>query len=167
MPMYRPVFWLLIIMPALMHNNVDAGWVAIDQQYQSPGLQTVYIDRDTMRREGDLVTLSALIDWTWMQGNRSPTRFYSTNMTKQFDCVEKNVRTLAATDFYGHMGTGEPIGGSGYTSEGHWVAIEPESLNQGLWEAACGNGGSALHPRPHDEMISPAVLIESKKLGGG
>ena len=127
MPMYRLAFWLLIIMPALMHNYVDAGWVAIDQQYQSPGLQTVYIDRDTMLREGGLVTLSALIEWTWMQGNRSPTRFYSTKMTKQFDCAEKRVRTLAATDFYGHMGTGEPIGGGGHTNEGHWVAIEPET----------------------------------------
>jgi len=137
---YRPSSWLLIIMLTLMHNPVQAEWVAIDRQYQSPGLQTVYIDPDTMRRNDTLVTLSALIDWTWMQGNRSPTRFYSTKMTKQFDCAEKLVRTLAATDFYGHMGTGQAIGGGSYSSEGHWVAIEPGTLNQGLWEAACGKG---------------------------
>lgn len=137
---YRPSFWLLIMMLTLMHNPVQAGWVAIDRQYQSPGLQTVYVDPDSMRREDNLVTLSTLIDWTWMQGNRSPTRFYSTKMTKQFDCAEKLVRILAAADFYGHMGTGQAIGGGGHTSESHWVAIEPESLNQGLWEVACGKG---------------------------
>jgi hypothetical protein len=131
-------FWLLIIMSDLMPNNVDAGWVAIDQQYQSPGLQTVYIDPDSMRREGHLVTISALIDWTWMQGNRSPARFYSTIMTKQFDCIEKMVRSLSATDFYGHMGTGDPVGGGGHTNEGQWIPIESGTLNQGLWEAACG-----------------------------
>lgn len=110
----------------------------MDQRYQSPGLQTVYVDYDTIRREGDLMTLSALIDWKWMQGNRSPTRFYSTKITKQFDCVEKLARTLAATDFYGHMGTGQVIGGGGHTSESYWISIEPGTLNEGLWETACG-----------------------------
>lgn len=138
--MYRPAFWLLIVMLTLMHKPVQAGWVAIERQYQSPGLQTVYVDTDSIRREGDLVTLSALVDWTWMQGNRSPTRFYSTKLTKQFDCTEMQVRTLVATDFYGHMGTGQVIGGGGYTSEGHWISIEPGTLNQGLWEAGCGKG---------------------------
>ena len=138
--MSRPGFWLAVVMLALVHRPVEAGWVAIDRQYQSPGLQTVYVDPDSVRREGNVVTLLSLIDWTWMQGNRSPTRFYSTKFTKQFDCAQKRVRTLAATDFYGHMGTGQAIGGGGYTSESHWVVIEPLSLNQGLWEAACGKG---------------------------
>ena len=140
MPIRQPSVWLLTLLLTLLHSAAYAEWVAIDHRYQSPGLQTVYIDPDTIRREGNLVTLSALIDWTWMQGNRSPTRFYSTKMTKQFDCAEKRVRTLAATDYYGHMGTGEVIGGGGHTSEGHWIAIEPGTLNHGLWEAACGKG---------------------------
>jgi hypothetical protein len=123
-----------------MSEPTYAEWMAIGQQYQSPGLQTVYIDPDTIQRAGSRVTVSAMIDWTWMQGNRSPTRFYSTRMTKQFDCAEQLVRSLAATDFYGHMGSGEPIGGSGHTGESHWINVEPKSLNQGLWEVACGKG---------------------------
>jgi hypothetical protein len=122
----------------LAHRPVRAEWVAIDERYQSHPLQTAYIDLSSIRREGNVVQLSALIDWKAMQGGRSPTRFYSTTLTKQFDCAERQVRTLAATDFDGHMGMGEVIGGSGYSSEGHWVAIEPGTLNQGLWEAACG-----------------------------
>jgi hypothetical protein len=122
----------------LAHRPVRAEWVAIDERYQSHPLQTAYINLSSIRREGNVVQLSALIDWKAMQGGRSPTRFYSTTITKQFDCAERQVRTLAATDFDGHMGMGEVIGGSGYSSEGHWVAIEPGTLNQGLWEAACG-----------------------------
>ncbi len=137
MQRYRSGFWLLMML-TLIQTPVHAGWVMMDDRYQSPGLQTVFIDPDTIRREGNVVTASALIDWTWMQGNRSPTRFYSTKMTKQFDCAENLVRTLTATDFYGHMGTGEVIGGGSHTSEGHWVAVEPGTLNQGFWEAACG-----------------------------
>ncbi len=140
MHLYRPGFWLLIMMLTLIQTPVHAGWVVMDDRYQSPGLQTVYIDPNSIRREGNVVTASALIDWKWMQGNRSPTRFYSTKITKQFDCAEKLVRTLAATDYYGHMGTGEVIGGGDHTSEGHWVAVEPTSLNQGVWETACRKG---------------------------
>lgn len=139
MVMYWPGVWFSVTLLALIHQPVQAEWVAIDQQYQSSGLQTVYMDPDTRRREGNLVTILALIDWKWMQGNRSPARFYSTKLTKQFDCQKMLVRTLSATDFYRHMGTGEVIGG-GYISEGHWVGLEPGAINHGLWEVACGKG---------------------------
>ncbi len=140
MLMYRVGLWILFTMLILAHGPVRAEWVAIDARYQSHPLQTAYIDPDTIRREGHLVVVSALVDWKAMQGGRAPTRFYSTTITKQLDCAEKQVRSLAATDFYGHMGTGEIIGGGGNTSEGQWVAIEPGTLNEGLWEAACGKG---------------------------
>ncbi|MBI3357269.1 MAG: hypothetical protein HY038_10965 [Nitrospirae bacterium] len=131
-------FWLLVALLALSRGPVYAEWVAIEKAYQSPGLQTVYIESNTIRREGHLVTMVILIDWTSMQGNRSPSRFTSTKITRQFDCSEKRFRSLAFTDYWGHMGTGPSVGGSGYSSEGHWAAVEPESLNQGLWEAGCG-----------------------------
>jgi len=137
---YRMGLWILLAVLILTHGPVRAEWVAIEARYQSHPLQTAYIDPDTIRREGPLVVVSALIDWKAMQGGRSPTRFYSTKITKQFDCAAQRVRTLAATDFDGHLGTGEVIGGSGYTSEGHWVAVEPGTINEGLWEAACGKG---------------------------
>lgn len=137
---HRVGLWIFFVILILAPGPVLAEWVAIDARYQLHPLQTAYIDPDTVHREGNLATISALIDWKWMQGNRSPNRFYSTKITKQFDCVEKQVRSLAATDFYGHMGTGQVIGGGGHTSEGHWIAIEPGTLNQGFWEAACGKG---------------------------
>ena len=131
---------LLVALFALSSTPLYAGWVPINQEYQSPGLRTVYFDPDSVRRDGHLVTLSALVDWKLMQGNRSPNRFYSTKLTKQFDCAEKLVRTLAATDFYGHMGTAEVIGGGGHASGGQWAAVELGTINQGLWETACGKG---------------------------
>jgi hypothetical protein len=132
--------WILLTVLILVPGSVWAEWVAIDARYQSHPLQTAYIDPSSIRQEGNVVELSALIDWKAMQGGRSPTRFYSTKLTKQFECAERRVRTLAATDFDGHMGMGEVIGGSGYTGEGHWVPIESGTLNEGLWEAACGKG---------------------------
>lgn len=129
---------VLALSLCVLPGSAWAEWVALDARYQSHPLQTAYIDPGTILKQGHLVALSALIDWKWMQGNRSPTRFFSTKFTKQYDCTEKKVRTLAATDYYGHMGTGEVIGGGPYVSADDWVAIEQGTLNQGLWEAVCG-----------------------------
>jgi hypothetical protein len=111
----RVGLWLLVASLVLVFTPVQAEWNALEAQYQLHPLQTAYVERGTIHREGHLVTLSALIDWKAMQGGRSPTRFYSTTLSKQFDCKDRLVRTLAATDFYDHMGAAEVIGGGSPT----------------------------------------------------
>lgn len=130
--------WSILLLAIISGGSISAEWVPIGEEYQSPRLRTIYIDSTSVQRENNLVTMSVLIDWRSMQGGRSPTRFYSTKLSKQFDCQDKLVRTLAATDFYDHMGTAEVIGGGSHTGEGHWIAVKPETLNQGLWDTACG-----------------------------
>ena len=128
-------FGTLITLLMLSRGPVYAEWVAIEKQYQSPGRLTLYVDPDTIIREGHLVTMVILIDWKWMQGNRSPTRFSSTINTKQFDCAKKRLRWLASTDFYGHMGTGEAAGAA--IGGGNWIPVKPESLDHALSTVAC------------------------------
>jgi hypothetical protein len=133
---WTSVLWLtitfLILIPAPGHTE----WKAVENQHQSPGLRTIYFDPATIHREGDLVTMTTLTDWKWMQGNRSPSRFHSTKLTHQFDCAGKRLRRLAFTDYYGRMGTGRQV--ASHDSEGIWHPVEPESLNYALWEVACG-----------------------------
>ena len=62
-------FWLLITLLFLGSVPAYAEWVAVEE---TPGLRTLYVDPDTIRREGNLVTLWLLMDFKWMQGNRSP-----------------------------------------------------------------------------------------------
>jgi hypothetical protein len=131
---YIPGFLLV----ALFLGSVpaDAEWVAIENSYLLPGLQTVYIDPDTIGREGNLVTIWQLIDFKWMQGNpRGTPRFLSTMTHKQFDCVGKRVRILTFTEFSRPMGTGIPA--DGYVDTVHWMLVEPDSINRALWEVAC------------------------------
>lgn len=114
-----------------------AEWEAVEKDYLLPGLQTVYVDPESIRREGNLVTIWQLIDFRWMQGNpRGPHRFLSTKTHKQFDCVEKRVRLLAFTEFSRGMGTGMPR--DGYFDKDNWLPVEAESISHALWEAACG-----------------------------
>jgi hypothetical protein len=130
-------FWSLGALLFLSSVPAYAEWVAVERDYLVPGLQTVYVDSDTIRREGRLVTMRQLIDFKWMQGSaRGPTRFMSTETHKQFDCAEKRLRLLAFTEFSRRMASG--IRADGYVDTGSWISVEPDSINQALWEVACG-----------------------------
>lgn len=140
---YFSGFWSLVTLLFLSSVPAYAEWVAVEKNYLLPGLRTVYVDPDTIRREGNLVTMWQLIDFKWMQGNQGigplgfgPHRFLSTKTHKQFDCAETRLRLLAFTEFSGRMGTGIPA--DGYVDKGNWISVEPESINQALWEVACG-----------------------------
>ena len=129
--------WFLVTLLFLTTVPAYAEWQAVEKDYLAPGLQTVYIDPDSIRREGNLVTMWQLIDFTWMQGNpRGPTRFFSTKTHKQFDCAGKRLRLLAYTEFSHHMGTG--IAANGYVDKDNWLPVEAESMSHALWEVACG-----------------------------
>jgi len=140
---YFSGFWSLSTLLFLGTVPAYAEWVALDKDYLSPGLQTVYIDPDSIRREGNMVTMWQLIDFKWMQGNAGlgrlgfgPHRFLSTKTHKQFDCVEKRLRLLAYMEFLRHMGTDRR--NNGYVDKDNWLPIEPDSINQALWEVVCG-----------------------------
>ena len=127
----------LIIFLSLSSIPAYAEWVAVEKDYLLPGLQTVYVDPESIRREGNLVTIWQLIDFKWMQGNpRGPHRFLSTKTHKQFDCVGKHVRLLAFTEFSRGMGTG--MLRDGYVDQDNWLPVEAESMSHALGEAACG-----------------------------
>ncbi len=143
LPAYFSGFWSLITLLFLSTVPAYAEWVAVEKDYLSPGIQTVYVDPDSIRREGNLVTLWQLIDFKTMQGNAGmgpfgfgPHRFLSTKTHKQFDCAGKRLRLLEFTEFSRRMGTG--IAANGYVDNGNWLQVEPESINHALWEVACG-----------------------------
>jgi hypothetical protein len=122
---------------------VHAGWVAVEKDYLDPGIQTLYVDPDSIRREGNLVTVRQLTDYKSMQGNvgfgsfmMGSHRFFSTQTLKQIDCERSRVRLLSFTEFSHHMGTGTAA--EGYVDKDSWLPIERESINHALRELACG-----------------------------
>lgn len=124
---------LLVLSPSL----VFAEWVVVERDYFSPGLQTIYVDPTSLQRDGNLATISQLIDYKWMQGNYVGTpRFLSTTARKQFDCTGRRVRSLTFTEYYGHMATGVAM--SAYVANNQWLPIELQTLNHALFEIACG-----------------------------
>lgn len=118
-------------------------WVAVESVYQSPSREMVYYDPNTIRRSGERVTLWQLTDYKMMQGNApfgmfmmSRHRFFSTKTQKEFDCTHNRVRLLASSEFSQHMGTGTH--NAVLVEQGHGQPVELGSINQALWEVACG-----------------------------
>jgi hypothetical protein len=115
----------------------QAEWVQVESEYQTPELQTVYVDPETLSRVGNLVKLLQLTDYRWMQGGpRSTPRFLSTTTLKQFDCAEGRLRLLAFTEFPRRMATGRPS--AEYVDIDRWLSVRPDGIDQALWEMACG-----------------------------
>ena len=54
---YFSGFWSLITLLFLSAVPAHAEWVAVEKNYLLPGIQTVYVDPDTIRQERNLVTL--------------------------------------------------------------------------------------------------------------
>lgn len=132
------------VLVLMLHQPVLAGWVAVEKDYLDPGLRTVYVDVDTILREGKGVTVWQLTDYSVMQGSAgfgpfmmSPHRFFSTTTQKHIDCEIKRVRLLWYTEFLYHMGTGPAS--NGYVDTERWLPIEPETINHALWELFCVN----------------------------
>ncbi len=66
---YRGIYMkrlFLITLLVLSCGPVYVEWVTVGNNYLLPGRQTVYVDPDTIRREGNLVTLWQLTDFVWM-----------------------------------------------------------------------------------------------------
>jgi hypothetical protein len=133
---------LFLILALGIGESVYAEWVAVEKDYLNPELRSVYIDPDTISREGTLATVWQLTDYRMMQGGvgfgrfmMSPHRFFSAKTQKQVDCQNKRIRLLAYTEFLQHMGTG--TASNGYVDPTAWLPIEPASVNHALWEVLC------------------------------
>jgi hypothetical protein len=156
---------LLLTLCALSGKPAAGEWMPLEERYQEPGLHTVYVEPDTLRREGDLVTVWHLTDYKMMQGNvgfaGGSHRFLSTKTHTQFDCAKKRARLLAYEEFSGHMGTGRRD--DGLVDRSRWVPVKPDSLNHALWLLVCARpaqSGSCAPVAPtHPSCVEEAAIV--------
>ena len=95
-----------------------------------------YVDRATIRRNGNLVKMWDLMDYKTIQKGATGMFYLSSKVQSEYDCKEEKIRTLAFTWFAGQMGNGKVVY-SGYDSS-RWVPIPPGSVGETLWKVGCG-----------------------------
>ncbi len=125
--------FFLITLLLLSGGPAYAEWMWVSANNQV-GL-TIYVDPDTISRNGDLVELWQLYDYKAVQtvGGDS---FLSSKAHRQFDCVKQRTRLLAFTHFTGNMGSGNRIVSD--RDESEWRPVTPGSVGQSMWKVACG-----------------------------
>jgi len=134
---YCSGFGLLITLPLLSCGTACAEWVSVADKVEEGLTQyTVYVEPDTLRRNGDVVELSALIDFTTTQTTPSPPHL-SVRSRSQLDCAKERIRLLALTAFSGNMGSGEVVF-SDSASNDQGISVEPGSVAESLWKVVCG-----------------------------
>ena len=125
---------IVILLFVFNSGPASAEWVVLEGPYQSPGMQSVYVDPAAMHRDGLLVTLWQLTNYWGIKGGMLGLRYQSTKTQKQFDCASKRVRLLSFAEFSGPMGTGAQMRG---LFDNVWRSVDPASLDQTLWDLAC------------------------------
>ena len=129
-------YWLglgsLLLLLVLSSGPVYAEWVLVRGADEAG--RTVYVDRDTIRRKGNVVKRWELIDFKTIRTEEGSS-YLSVKVQREYDCVEERYQVLAVTEFSGNMGRGNMV--FSLAKEDQWSPVEPQSIGQALWEGAC------------------------------
>ena len=119
---------LVLLMTA---GGASAEWTPVGSSEQF----TQYVDRATIRRNGNFVKMWNLKDFKTVQKGASYS-FLSSKAHEEYDCKEVTSRLLAFTWFDGQMGNEKVVFSN--SDSGKWEPIEPGSIGESLWKIACG-----------------------------
>lgn len=95
---------------------------------------TVYVNNSTIRRDGDVVKMWSLIDFAHPKKITGKS-YMSVNSQDEYDCKERQSRSLYYAFFAGNMGGGEVVVKGAQPVD--WYPIEPDALARILFNAAC------------------------------
>ena len=97
-----------------------------------------YVDKATIRRNGNLVKMWDLTDYKIVRNSDFAigNSYLSGKMQREYDCKEEKERLLALTWFSGQMGGGKVVYSE--TNVTRWIPIQPESIGETVWKIACG-----------------------------
>ena len=127
--MKRLLMGLMLLMTA---TAASAEWILVGDNDEF----IQYVDRTTIRRNGNLVKIWGLRDFKTVQKAADGQSYLSSKTQEEYDCKEEKVRMLAFTVYDGKMGNGKVVE-SVYDAT-RWIPIAPESIGEAKWKKACG-----------------------------
>ena len=124
--------WALTTLMALGSGAAYAEWVLASGN-DDTGL-LVYIDSDSIRRNGHLAKMWQLYDYKTVQTVAGDS-LLSMKRFNEYDCAEERTRTLGYTWFSGNMGTGKVVYSTPEVQQ--WEPVGSHTINHTLWKVAC------------------------------
>ena len=129
----RLLLGLMLLMTA---GTASAEWTIVGDTGDGGDDFIQYVDRATIRRNGNFVKMWGLRDYKTVQ-TVADNSFLSSKQQSEYDCKEEKKRILAFTWFSAQMGSGNVVYNTSETSM-KWSPIEPESAAETQWKIACG-----------------------------
>ena len=138
---------LAIAIGMLMNSGAArAEWTPTNENDQL----VAHVDFATIRRMGDIVKMWMLNNYKAAKTAPDGKRYLSSKWQSEFDCKEKNFRTLAFSWHSGKTGSGKVVL-SKLDVDGKWIPVPPDSTGDMMWKIACG------------KLVMPADVFEDAK----
>lgn len=109
------------------------GWTRVLQDEK----RTVYASTSPLEKNGDKVTILAMVDLKHPTTLSEGKPFLSWQTQYEFDCKNMQSRVIAAAMFASNMGEGEVTDSIVHQAPG-WEVIPAHSNGEALWRRACG-----------------------------
>jgi hypothetical protein len=127
---------------AIREASVISEWVEVFAQHNDDisiasdinPAYTAYVNISTLRKEDDIVRMWSLIDFSRPK-NITGKPYLSVRSLDEYDCKERQSRSLSYSYSTGNMGDGEVIVRGALPTD--WYPIEPVALAKVLFNAAC------------------------------
>ena len=123
---------LIGLMLLVVSGAASAEWTDVGDNDEI----TLYVDKTTIRRNGNLVKMWILYDFK-SASVVVGLSFLSNRSQNEYDCKEEKFRILEISYFSGQMLSGKVV-----ISEDNmgrkWVAVPPSSVMEAQWKIACG-----------------------------
>ena len=128
-PMKRLLMGLMLLVTA---TATSAGWTQVGEG----DAFVQYVDRATIRRNGNFVKMWDLADYNTVQTVGS-VPYLSQKEYYEYDCKEERVRMLSFIWTDGKMGNGKVVSVVDETGS-NWFPVSPRTFAEKLWKIACG-----------------------------
>ncbi|MGC4096277.1 MAG: hypothetical protein QM706_04110 [Nitrospira sp.] len=116
----------------------QAEWRQIGYAAGSGGF-TIYVDPAAVLHQGDLVKLSVLYDFRFVQ-TINGSSYLSATWQQQFDCAGHRSRHLSYQYHSDNMGNGKVML-AGDDGNNKWSPVAPKSTAAILWDIGCRKDG--------------------------
>ena len=126
---------LVVLLLLMVSTNVFAEWTRISQSDAYGGF-IVYVDLQSIRKEGSKVRMWDLFDMKKVQQLTENTYYLSTLAHSEYDCNHETMTQLDNYSYSENMVRGEIVA-SGENLKNPSTAIRPGTQDEALFKTAC------------------------------
>lgn len=124
---------LLVLILIFASTTAMAEWSKIGESEKRGGY-TAYADLGSTRKAYNRVKMWVLFDYA-VEQKVSGSNFLSEKIRREYDCEQEQMRMLTFSLFSWNMEKGDLL--RSYNQPQKWVKIQPGSIDELEWKAAC------------------------------